>query len=614
MGIVDCEKAPTKSVTMRSPRFDIRAKKLRTIFSASNIERIWKDKVKVSMRDQFMCDGIENFDFHVARKVESQKLSHLILSGDYVPQKAQRILVEKSKGLCRQLVIPSVRDAIVLQCLSDALYAEIKGKAPTSKSFFEPKDHKFSSPPSGYGTFAAWLNFQKELFEFSKTRNFVVVTDIANYYDSISYVHLRNAIASITGVEECVIDMLIYVLGDLLWQPDYTPRIEVGLPQINLDAPRLLAHCFLYELDSYLASDPGRDFVRYMDDIDIGVDTIVDAKRALKTVDLVLQTKQVRLNSGKTVILTRNEALRHFRVYENARLDTVQASIDHRIKNGLSLDRQRRLVENRIRQGIRRKSFDAGNGEKILKRWLGLAAKTDATVRPEILEDLIKRRPAVRDNVFSLIRSRPLTPSAASVLARSSQSGLLVDDAAMVEISNYLVETLVKTKRCHSMLEAIIDSNDPQNYFGLYSRLWLQSKYGTTTELLKTLQTNQNVWVPHERLGRLAASFFPLFRGSAEEDGFKELLGRTLNAGVRETYKFHVKLATDLPTFRAMFDALKAPNPSRGTGITHAKFLCLASALRNPLAPPAQVTTLKTNHFQAFEDAYYKAIGKRLGI
>lgn len=452
---------------MRSPRFDIRAKKLRTIFSPQNIERIWKEKVKVSMRDQFMCDGIENFDFHVSRKVESQKLSHLILSGDYVPQKAQRILVEKSKGLCRQLVIPSIRDAIVLQCLSDALYSEIKGKAPTSKAFFEPKDHKFSSPPSGYGTFAAWLNFQKELFEFSKTRKFVVVTDIANYYDSISYVHLRNAIASISGVDECVIDMLIYVLSDLLWQPDYTPRIEVGLPQINLDAPRLLAHCFLYELDSYLASDPGRDFVRYMDDIDIGVDTIVDAKRALKTVDLVLQTKQVRLNSGKTVILTRSEAIRHFRIFENARLDSVRASVDHRVKHGLPLDRQRVHVEARIRQGLRKKSFDAGNGEKVLKRWLGLAAKTGAVVKPEVLEDLIKRRPSVRENVYSFIRSRPLTPSIAGILARASQSGLLVDDAAMVEMSNYLVETFVKNKRCHAMLEAVIASNDPQSYFGL---------------------------------------------------------------------------------------------------------------------------------------------------
>ncbi|MFD1797178.1 hypothetical protein ACFSC1_14415 [Paracoccus aurantiacus] len=566
------------------------------------------------MRDQFMCDGIENFDFHVSRKVESQKLSHLILSGDYVPQKAQRILVEKSKGLCRQLVIPSIRDAIVLQCLSDALYSEIKGKAPTSKAFFEPKDHKFSSPPSGYGTFAAWLNFQKELFEFSKTRKFVVVTDIANYYDSISYVHLRNAIASISGVDECVIDMLIYVLGDLLWQPDYTPRIEVGLPQINLDAPRLLAHCFLYELDSYLASDPGRDFVRYMDDIDIGVDTIVDAKRALKTVDLVLQTKQVRLNSGKTVILTRPEAIRHFRIFENARLDSVQASVDHRVRHGLPLDRQRAHVEARIRQGLRKKSFDAGNGEKVLKRWLGLAAKTGAVVKPEALEDLVKRRPSVRENVYSFIRSRPLTPSIAGILARASQSGLLVDDAAMVEMSNYLVETFVKNKRCHAMLEAVIASNDPQSYFGLYSRLWLLSKYGTPAQILTTLRDARNIWSPHERLGRLAASFMPLFHGSPEETPLKRLLGDTLNSGVRDTYKFHMKLATDLPTFKAMFDALKAPNPSRGTGITHAKFLCLLSALKNPAAPVAQITTLRANHSRAFEDAYYKEISKRVGV
>lgn len=106
-----------------------------------------------------------------------------------------------------------------------------------------------------------------------------------------------------TGAEECVLDMLIYVLSALLWQPDYMPRVEVGLLQINIDAPRLLAHCFLYELDAFLASDPSRDFVRYMDDIDIGVDSVAAAKEVLKSVDLVLQTKQVRLNSGKTLIL-----------------------------------------------------------------------------------------------------------------------------------------------------------------------------------------------------------------------------------------------------------------------------------------------------------------------
>ncbi len=599
---------------MKSPRFDIRAAKLRKIFSPSNIERIWKDKVRVAMRDQFLCDGVENLDFHMNRKIESQKLSQLILSGGYTPQKSQRILMEKSKGLCRQLVIPSVRDAIVLQCLSDALYMQIKDKAPTDKAFFEPKDHAFSTTPSPYGTFASWLNFQRALFKFSKNRRFIVVTDIANYYDSISYVHLRNAIASISDVEECVLDMLIYVLADLLWQPDYTPRIEVGLPQINLDAPRLLAHCFLYELDSYLASDANRDFVRYMDDIDIGVDSIVEAKTALKAVDLVLQTKQVRLNSGKTSILSRNEAIRHFRIFENARIDTVQNSVDFRLKHGLPIDRQRTLIEARIKKGIKKKSFDTGNGEKILKRWISLASKTGAEISPATLTDIINRRPAVRQNVYAFTRGRHLKPSIATALANSANSGLLVDDASLVEMANNLVETLVKSRHCHKFIESIIARNGVNDYYGIYSTLWLQSKYGTTEQLLNSLQKSKLIWSPHERLGRLAASFSPIFHKSAEEASYRKLLSSSMNVGVHQVYRFHIKLENDADTFNRMFDSLKAVNPSRGTGITHPKFLCLMSALQNLNVPAAKVSKLRGNHNLAFMDTYYRSIAKRLGV
>ncbi|NKL59211.1 hypothetical protein [Rhizobium leguminosarum] len=243
-----------------------------------------------------------------------------------------------------------------------------------------------------------------------------------------------------------------------------------------------------------------------------------------------------------------------------------------------------------------------------------MAAQTNAKVKPEIFEQLIRLRPSVRDNVYRLIRSRPLTPSVAEVLARSATCGLLVDDAAMVEMSNNLVETLVRTKNCHAHILQIISSNDQNQYYGLYCKLWLQSKYGSTAELLQTLMDTQRLWVPHERLGRLAASFHPLFYKSAEETQFKLLLDRTLNTGVREAYKFHIKLSQDGEMFKKMFNALKAPNTTRGTGITHAKFLCLLSALSNPAAAIAHKTTLKTNNALAFGDAYYKNIAKRLKL
>ncbi len=97
---------------MRSPRFKIRTAPLRAIFSPRTLERVWRKKVRILMRQQSVNDGIEHFDFHVSRELECKKLSRLILEGDYKPESAQRILVEKNKGLCRQLVIPTVRDAL----------------------------------------------------------------------------------------------------------------------------------------------------------------------------------------------------------------------------------------------------------------------------------------------------------------------------------------------------------------------------------------------------------------------------------------------------------------------------------------------------------------------
>lgn len=351
-----------------------------------------------------------------------------------------------------------------------------------------------------------------------------------------------------------------------------------------------------------------------MDDIDIGVDSIVEAKTALRAVDLVLQTKQVRLNSGKTIILNRKEAIQHFRIFENARIDTVQSTIEHRLKHNLPIDRHKRLVEARIRRGIRKKSFDSGNGEKILKRWITLASRTNAKIEPKTLTDIMNRRPSVRDNVLSLIRGRPLTPSIASALASASQSGLLIDDASNVEIANTLAETFVKTRHCHNDIKKIIHQNNVNDYYGVYATLWLQSKYGDPAELLSTLQKTKFIWSPHERLGRLAASFAPLFRYSQEEAAYRKLIASTMNVGVHQVFRFHLKLSSDLTTFNQMFVFLQAVNPSRGTGITHPKFLCLLSALLNSNAPSQKRLKLRNNHTKAFTDSYYKNIAKRLGI
>ena len=404
--------------------------------------------------------------------------------------------------------------------------------------------------------------------------------------------------------------MLIFVLSGLLWQPDYSPRMEIGLPQMNLDAPRLLAHCFLYELDKFLAFHDDIDFVRYMDDIDVGVESVVEARKILQAIDLVLQTRQVRLNSGKTQILTRKQAAHHFRIHENAELDELAERIEERIKAELDLGAHRCRIEAEIKSGLRRHAFDSGNGDKILKRLITLGVKINAKISDRNLTHIILYRPAVRENALGYIMRNALTPSRARLLAECVESGHLVDDASLVDIANNLVETHVPHKKGRQEhLQRIIEKCATTTYFGLYCKLWLQSKYDDASTLLKTIRRTLRHWSPHERLGRLVGAFSPLFTGKDLEE-YVDILRKSGNSGALAAHDFQKRLESDKRTFNGIFEALRNPNQSRGTGITHAKFLCLVSALRNIHATERQLELLRSNNKKALTDAYYGRIVK----
>ena len=251
--------------------------------------------------------------------------------------------------------------------------------------------------------------------------------------------------------------MLIYILSDLLWQPDYSPRIEVGLPQINWKYPRLLAHCFLYELDTYLDKNGERDFVRYMDDIDVGVDSYVEAKKVLQEIDLVLQTKQVRLNSGKSKILSQKEAMIHFRVEENAEIDQIEYRLK---KNYNDLDQRaqiKSIITKRIKYGLSKNLFESGNGDKVLKRWISLAGICSAYVPIKALHSLLLMQPQMRSTIFRYFQKIGLKAKVAKSLADIAKSGHLVDNAGFIDLANHLVETRVQDTSQHQYIKRIYE-------------------------------------------------------------------------------------------------------------------------------------------------------------
>ncbi|WP_304939315.1 RNA-directed DNA polymerase [Methylobacterium sp.] len=522
--------------------------------------------------------------------------------------------MEKSKGLCRQIVIPSLQDAIVLQRLSDALYAEIRGKAPSKKAFFEPEDHGFSNQKKDehglprYGSLKSWLKFQKTLLKFAAERNFVVVTDIANYYDFISYSHLRNIISSQIDVKEAILDTLIFILSGLLWQPDYMPRAEIGLPQIDLDASRILAHCFLYELDEHLEAQSDIDFVRYMDDIDIGVDTFVAAKRILRDIDLILHTRQVRLNSGKTKILTGIQAQDHFRVRDNNFLDLVTRRIDRKIKSGSSLNLERKLFERFFTSKYKTNSFDAGNGDKILKRSLTLARRLNAGIDKNVIYNILANNPSSRESVLRFISSKKLRPRNINSLTKFLLGGEIVDEVATILTAECITDCLSsKSQEINKAINLINQSLKMKNgKIEIYSMLWINSKYSSAKTILELLKDTFDIWRPDPSLGRLVGGLAPVLKIEGLENEFLKILTNAKNRDATEVWQFHNDVSRDSKSLMAVKSIIAAPNPSRPLGITHPKFLVLLSIFANPNFSPKQKSLLINSHSQARKDPYYR--------
>jgi hypothetical protein len=485
--------------------------------SVGRIVKVWKNVVRDGLRRQPIEDLHDFLDVH--RNIEgfARRLRKDVLDGRYRPASPEFVHLEKRDGIPRRLAVPEAGDALLLQCLVEAIEPAIE-RAQPSKNAYYSRTHVPGSVEQVDGTFGypwwiLWPQFQDRIWKFTNTHPCVVVTDIANYFDSIPLAALRNTVAELGQFSENLLNFLFFLLESFCWRPYYIPSSGVGLPQINFDAPRLLATAYLFRIDRELDRATKGDFVRWMDDIDAGVASRQDGKRLLRDLETVLNSQGLRLNSGKSRILSAKEACEHFWVQENRYLTIVENSIANGVDHADLRALKVAMLERRYRRFERKRR--SGNWDKVYKRYLKLFGLLKADVVEGRLSQLLEDAPVLRGAVLRYLQL--LGPSARRlrIVENFLTSGHCEDEASLFEAVKCLVSWQLPANgslvaRMCRLAHSVARANGTQSPAGVAAAIWLLAKYGSGASLGGLLQEARHVWSRNSWAARQVAGVVPL--------------------------------------------------------------------------------------------------------
>ena len=176
------------------------ARDLESVFSVARMRRAWRRAVRTGLRRQPLADLHDFLDVHRNLKPYLRALRTEVLSGQYRPLPPEITLLEKRDGIPRRLCLPAPADAILLQTLVNGLEPVISTRQPHPNAYYS-QSHAPPTVEDVDGTFAypwwtLWPQFQERIWGFTRTHDYIVVTDLANYFDCIPLSALRNRISS----------------------------------------------------------------------------------------------------------------------------------------------------------------------------------------------------------------------------------------------------------------------------------------------------------------------------------------------------------------------------------------------------------------------------------
>lgn len=214
-------------------------------------------------------------------------LQNELLSCSYKPDPVRGVRIPKPKGGYRQLGIPTVRDRLVQQAISQVLN-RIYDKT------FSP--HSFGFRP-GRGAHQA-LRRGAGYVQSGKTK--VIDIDLEKFFDQVNHHRLLWLLGTRIG-DKRVIQLINRFLKTGIMEDGLNQQRTKGTPQGSPLSP-LLSNIVLDELDQELTRR-GHSFVRYADDMQIFVGSKESAERVMSGItDFIEGRMKLKVNRSKSAI------------------------------------------------------------------------------------------------------------------------------------------------------------------------------------------------------------------------------------------------------------------------------------------------------------------------
>ena len=234
-------------------------------------------------------DGMQTDELRDFMSTHWSSLKEALQSSNYHPEAVRKVEIPKPRGGTRMLGIPTVKDRLIQQAISQWM-------SGLWEQDFHPNSYGFRPNRNAH---QAVLQAQTYLNE---GKTYVVELDLAKFFDVVNHDKLMSLLSRKIADKSTLKLIGKYLRSEMMADGVSSQRVS-GTPQGSPLSP-LLSNILLNELDVEL-SKRGLSFVRYADDCSIYVRSRKSAERVMSSITkyieevLLLQVNREKSKVGR---------------------------------------------------------------------------------------------------------------------------------------------------------------------------------------------------------------------------------------------------------------------------------------------------------------------------